>query len=101
MTPKDQPVDERLAHVLENILGQNYVDEYSGSDRHIGVDEIATQLLPVIQAECNRARKEGRMQMGEKIKQYSERADFFKPETQVVHTDTMVWLSGLDEEEKS
>lgn len=51
--PKEEDkysLGEILETTLENILGQNYVDEYSGSDRHIGVDEIARQLAQSVEA---------------------------------------------------
>jgi predicted GTPase len=39
-----ESLDKLIEASLENILGQNYVDEYSGATTHLGVDEIAKQL---------------------------------------------------------
>ena len=41
-------LDELIETLLENMLGQNYVDEYSGSDEYIGVDDIAEQIAQAI-----------------------------------------------------
>jgi len=64
-----------------------------------GLAHIVTRDKIAIQALITEARKEGRMQMGEKINKYAERADFFKPDAEVVLASTMVWLSGLNEKE--
>jgi len=61
---------------------------------------MVDQLYALFAKQLQEARKEGRKQMGEKIKRHSERADFFNPEAKVVLADTFAWLSGLDEDTK-
>ena len=65
----------------------------------IAAEEAWEDAEKEIQALITEARKEGRMQMGEKINKYAERADFFQPDAEVVLASTMVWLSGLNEKE--
>ena len=52
---QSEELRELLAKKLEGILGQNYVDEYSGGDRHISTDEIAEELLALFQDRLKRA----------------------------------------------
>lgn len=52
---------KQIAEKLEDILGQNYVDEYSGSAEFISVDEIATQLLPLLEDTVLQAEKRGEL----------------------------------------
>lgn len=44
------------------------------------------------------ARREGRKQIAQKAVDHKDRADFFKPETEVVLVSSLVWLADLNEE---
>lgn len=70
MTTQPQDADElrkQLADKLEEILGQNYVDEYSGSDRPISVNEIARLFTPVIIQDRERAVLEAEYKLASSI----------------------------------
>jgi len=92
-TPKPQ------ANTLDEILDKIECYMWDEDDEPT-ID--ATTLLTAkqqIQALITEAKREGRRQMGEKINQYAERADFFQPDAAVVLAGNMVWLSGLNEKE--
>lgn len=97
---QSEELRELLAKKLEGILGQNYVDEYSGGDRHISTDEIAEELLALFQDRLKRAVEEA---LG--LLEYDGRYDLLSDYQRSVlikhHKTALAQLNQLLEEEQN
>lgn len=64
-------------------------------DTDVGLKVVLDSAEALIASMVDEARKQGRKDIAEKAVQHKERADFFKPETEVMLVSSLVWLASL------